>query len=1514
MSDTLSPPVVVLFADLLDALRRQGFAIGVDHYVRIYALLERVGDECAPEQLKTLICPLVATSKEQQEQFYRVFDQQFGVLQLATQSATDALDRDATETLPISSGVAWGANDTPHASASSPSDARMRWPKERTLLVGGVIGGALLIAALFLFIPRPAPPTSTDAPTNAGAGAPTATAVAPPVAPTQPSAVEPTPNAPQAAARDADRGPAALTPGSAPAQTPSLTAATRWTLLLVLLIVPLFGWVWYTRSRDRRRQLALRRERTGRPPFTWSVRVPVAPPPYTDAQDLADAARVVRTREASESRRLAVEETIAATIAAQGVPTFRYRSDTRSPDYLMLIERTGPADHHAQLFTDLASSLVREGVHITCYYHDGDPRVCFAEASGEAELLVALRYRFPSHRLLMFSAAERLVDPLSLRLQPWVDGLMDWRDRVLLTPKPVVQWGIHERVLSQSFIVLPASIDGLRTAGEILMSPDRSEGTRAWSDDGDAAPPAINSTNAVAALREYLSDDAFQWLCACALYPELNWGLTLYIASLPCMGDGLITESNLLRLIRLPWFRTGVIPDDIRLALINALPVHVAREVRGALVELLEQYPPPRDSVAASRYQLDLAMQRLLSGAHAPREQRTLSRALENVRERELLQDRVYIRLLEQDTNGPLALLLPKRLRTALQRKGARPLRDARVRGLAGAAALVLVAVPLVISWLGNRALAHRVRERVQAVATLPDLAPPAGQVALPSVQALQQLDALRATLDTLGAFVQNGPPLRLRFGFWRGQALFDEARPVWSDGFRRQLFTASWGALVDSLMALPEIPTASNDYGTIYGWLKSYLIITTAADSSTVSFLAPTLLGGWQRGLNMDTSVMVLARRQFEHYARELPAFNPIPIPADAAIVTKARRVLRRFTAAERVYRNLIDAGNTAVPPVRIPQFPGILTTTPEVPGAFSAKGTAFVSEALQNGDRYFSGETWVLGEGVAELSVDRAAVITELRLRYVADYTQVWLQVLETANVTRPTDLKDATAKLSVLSSNQSPLLQLLRTVALNTSMDSASRITFQPIHAITPPEVVDRFVSEKNGPYMDGLLALMGALQQVSNLPLPTDTASTLVLRQAALSAESDVAKARVAEKRVTQGFTRAPSASPVASAVERLLLAPITGAEAVLRAAAALQPPSIRAGETAPPMLSMGASGLPGSGGVSAEAVLSDLGRALCSQMTPMVAKFPFNSDGTTEASIAEVTALLAPGTGALWAFQQGRLAPYIKKQGERWVATPVGNVAPSAEFVEFFNRAAQVSAALFPNDAPTPSLRFLARGITSSQTPLIVLKHGGRDARFNVATPRNEIAWPAGREAILEAQFKQNAPVRVASATGEWALFRLVAQASRFQGRRVEWNATGKDAVPVIMEFEALRREAANVLTRGWLGRMSCVAPVTLPAQSGRRTLDSLTKVLSPESANEATARSAVPALEALLGRLATPTDSAWAYIRLAEAHILLNKGQSACAALRLAQGVARTANQSEVIRRYAEQLGCGVLT
>ncbi len=743
---------------------------------------------------------------------------------------------------------------------------------------------------------------------------------------------------------------------------------------------------------------------------------------------------------------------------------------------------------------------------------------------------------------------------------------------------------------------------------------------------------------------------------------------------------------------------------------------------------------------------------------------------------------------------------------------GVRVQRTRRVMLGATIAASVLLLLGVTASWLGNRALTARVADAARDVAALPVVKSAPGTIAFPSADALRRLDVLRAQLDTVRRYVNDGPPLRLRFGLWQGPALIDAARPVWYEGFRRQLFADGWGAMVDSLKALPEIPTTANDYGTTYGWLKGYLITTSSPDSSTAQFLAPVLLSSWQRGQATDADITALARRQFEFYASELPAFNPFPVAANAAIVTQARDFLGRFTGGEQIYRNMISDADKAVPATPIPQAPGLLTTTPEVEGAFSTKGAAFMAEAFRNSDRYFQGETWVVGDATASRAVDRDAVIATLRGRYHDDYVKAWRGVVQSVSIARPSTVKDAAQKLEVLSSAQSPILQVLRITAVNTAVDSAMRATFQPVHAVTPPEVVDKFVSDKNQPYMDGLLGLQAALGQVGNMPAPVDTASAVAMAQAAQLAAGDVTKARLAEKKVAQTFTLTPDAAPLASAVDNLLVAPITGAEAVLRTAASMKPPTKRVVAAAPAPAAPAAGG---GGGVNVAVILNERGRALCGQMNPILAKFPFSPDAASEASIAEVTALLAPGTGALWAFQQERLAPYLDKQGGKWAAKPVGNVALSASFVEFFNRAAQISSALFPDNAPTPTLRWMASGITSAQTPIITLKHGGREARFDAKTPRNEIVWPAesGREAKLEAQFKKNKPVVVASGTGEWALFRLVAQAARFDGAgHAEWNATGKDAQPVVVEFDA--PGGMPVLKRGWLGGMTCVAQVT----------------------------------------------------------------------------------------------------
>lgn len=107
------------------------------------------------------------------------------------------------------------------------------------------------------------------------------------------------------------------------------------------------------------------------------------------------------------------------------------------------------------------------------------------------------------------------------------------------------------------------------------------------------------------------------------------------------------------------------------------------------------------------------------------------------------------------------------------------------------------------------------------------------------------------------------------------------------------------------------------------------------------------------------------------------------------------------------------------------------------------------------------------------------------------------------------------------------------------------------------------------------------------------------------------------------------------------------------------------------------------------------------------------------------------------------------------------------------------------------------------------------------------------------------------------------------------------------------------------------GRGDEAAGISPGAQSARNTLDSITNTLDPTESDDAAARAAIPVLRSLLLRLPTGTDSTWAFIRIAEAHLVLDEVKAACTALRSARATARTMNQAEAINRYTGMLGCG---
>ncbi len=64
----------LLFGDFLEYLRHEGFEIDVGRYLRLQRLIATVAGDCAPSDLKTIICPVFARDRREQEQFYAAFD------------------------------------------------------------------------------------------------------------------------------------------------------------------------------------------------------------------------------------------------------------------------------------------------------------------------------------------------------------------------------------------------------------------------------------------------------------------------------------------------------------------------------------------------------------------------------------------------------------------------------------------------------------------------------------------------------------------------------------------------------------------------------------------------------------------------------------------------------------------------------------------------------------------------------------------------------------------------------------------------------------------------------------------------------------------------------------------------------------------------------------------------------------------------------------------------------------------------------------------------------------------------------------------------------------------------------------------------------------------------------------------------------------------------------------------------------------------------------------------------
>ena len=309
------------------------------------------------------------------------------------------------------------------------------------------------------------------------------------------------------------------------------------------------------------------------------------------------------------------ERTAIASAEAAGLLQPRFKEVAVPTDFVILLDRRSARDHLAAYNGEVVRTLRNAGLAIELLEFNRDLTLCHFTRTGEFVSFDGVVRRFPDSILLIFAAADQLVDPSYHQLLPAVNVLRDARHVVLLTPdvdpaKSPLEASLAGRLGISIVRTTPA---GLIELTSLLVPVRRSNSAMRPVSDGrqysiaalltffaqrpgrwmqTVAPPRADRLQLLEHLSRTLPPQILNWLTATAIYPELRWLLTLSlkrgVADPGQSGrSGRTMDRNLLALSRLPWFRSGWMPDWVRALLQQALAGREKHLVRRVILDAL---------------------------------------------------------------------------------------------------------------------------------------------------------------------------------------------------------------------------------------------------------------------------------------------------------------------------------------------------------------------------------------------------------------------------------------------------------------------------------------------------------------------------------------------------------------------------------------------------------------------------------------------------------------------------------------------------------------------------------------------------------------------------------------------------------------------------------------------------------------------------------------------------------------------------------------------------------------
>lgn len=609
-------------ADLVATLTQHGFAVGMHQTLAAARLLAQLERPVAAADLVPWLAPIFCSNPQQQRDFPAIYRQW---LHAAPAFAVP---------LEARSEAVLQASDTANLAASRGWSMHMLL-RAFSLSVAAV---ALLLYAAVEVVKPPAPmseATSVAAPPARGTGA----------------------------VAEYDTRAALPEPPPATASGVSLLAASASLPLLAWLLVSLRRRGFLERHPGKQKHTALHVASSKiRVLSSWRLEV-------------ASLGRSLRRKVNVPTAELDVPATLAS-YCRHGMVSRLYFGSRQEPEYLVLVNRAGKYDHCARIAEELVRILRDDsGVQVHLYgYRDDLRRLHHQPRQGRpaqrgVEYLERLLGRYPQARILIFSDGNELISPLNGQAVAWLPMLLQQSQPMLITPREKDRWSLREYLLHRAGLQIVAlDTAGLAAMGTMLamqVSEARMPygGMQArppvYLCDVIAlldtmAPPASQVAQIISALRSDLGPRGYAWLCACAIYPEIHWGITLTMGHVLLGAMDPVREAQalprlLVMLSALPWLRHGYMPDWLRSELLDSMAPADAGLARQALAAYLatvthgEQGQPGTDALRIGLLPRPSLPGDMLAGARA---------LLRSPKKPAIREDRVYLRFMSGKRSG----------------------------------------------------------------------------------------------------------------------------------------------------------------------------------------------------------------------------------------------------------------------------------------------------------------------------------------------------------------------------------------------------------------------------------------------------------------------------------------------------------------------------------------------------------------------------------------------------------------------------------------------------------------------------------------------------------------------------------------------------------------------------------------------------------------------------------------------------------------------------------------------